>query len=122
MKHKTTIYMLALLFCGAITAPSCKDDDDNNEAPPVVADFDVSPVGAGNMVTFTNKSTGHASSEWNFGDESPVSTSNEATVTHTYPNAGTYHVTLTATASDGKQSSQQQDVVIETSDLSGLLT
>jgi hypothetical protein len=31
-------------------------------------------------------------------------------------------VTLTATASDGKQSSQQQDVVIETSDLSGLLT
>lgn len=120
MKQKLTIGLLALL-CGAIAMTSCKKDDDTKTATTVTADFDISPVGAKNLVTFTNKSTGHASSAWNFGDET-TSASNEATVTHTYPNAGTYHVTLTVTASDGTQASKQKDVVITASDLSGLLT
>jgi PKD repeat protein len=121
MKQKLTIYYLLALLCGAMTVTSCEKDDDNKTATTVTADFEISPVGAGNVVTFTNKSTGHASSAWNFGDEN-TSNSNEATVAHTYPIAGTYHVTLTVTASDGTQASKQKDVVIEQSDLSGLLT
>jgi PKD repeat protein len=119
MKRKLPIYLWATL-CGALTMTSCNNDDDKDDATKLTADFTFS-VGDNNLVTFTNTSSGsYASSEWNFGDESPVATTKDAT--HTYPKAGTYHVTLKITASDATEATKQQDVVIEHDDVSGLLT
>ena len=124
MKQKLTIWLLAFL-CGAVTITSCDKDDDNNgddnkTTTTLTADFTFS-VGDGNVVTFTNTSTGsYAASEWNFGDQSSVATTTNAT--HTYPTAGTYHVTLKITASDATEATKQKDVVIEHDDVSGLLT
>ncbi|MDR2814919.1 MAG: PKD domain-containing protein [Prevotellaceae bacterium] len=123
---KSTTYLMALA-CGAIMLTSCEKDADDNNADEgktptaITADFEFT-IGASNLVTFTNKSTGHSASSWNFGDGGAAVTDNNTTVTHTYPTNGTYHVTLTVTASDGSTASKQKDVVIENDDVSGLLT
>jgi hypothetical protein len=50
------------------------------------------------QVSFTNTSTNASSYTWNFGDGN---TSSDVNPTHTYANAGTYNVTLTAVSSQG---------------------
>jgi PKD repeat protein len=65
---------------------------------PVVANFNASVVNAktNQVINFTNASTGSATLSylWNFGDGV---TSTLTSPTHSYPTAGTYTVTLTAT-------------------------
>ncbi len=62
-------------------------------APFVHAQFIANPTNqcAGTPVVFTDQSTGADSWSWNFGDGG---TSNIPNPTHTYPNAGSYTVTL----------------------------
>ena len=120
MKRNFTACLWALL-CGALAITSCDNDDDNDKTTTTLtADFTFS-IGANNLVTFTNTSTGdYAASEWDFGDQTPAAATQNTT--HTYPTANTYHVTLKVTASDGTTDSKQKDVVIEHDDVSGLLT
>jgi len=64
----------------------------------------------GNIVTFTNTSTGSTSWLWNFGDGN---TSNAQNPVHTYSTTGTYTVTLTA-YNNGCLDSTQQTITILT--------
>lgn len=66
--------------------------------PLVVSFTSNSPVVLGHSSVFTNTTTGEApiSYEWDFGDGSEVST--VANPEHTYAEAGSYQVTLTATS------------------------
>jgi PKD repeat protein len=76
---------------------------------PPVASLVGSPTNAfvGQVVTFTNTSTGAVTnSVWNFGDTSPsVTNTSTATVSHTYTSVGTYSVSLTVTGPGGGPSS-----------------
>lgn len=69
----------------------------------------------GETVTFkdlsTDKNNDIVSWEWDFGDNSPVSTEREPT--HTFPGPGTYPVTLTVTDSDGQSSSFTLNQTVE---------
>jgi len=58
-------------------------------------------------VVFTNSSTDAVSYLWDFGDGN---TSTEENPSHTYSAAGTYLVCLTATAADGNESTECQEV------------
>jgi PKD domain/Domain of unknown function (DUF1735) len=53
----------------------------------------------GKKVTFTNASTFATNYSWNFGNNSPASSATQPI--YTYPNSGTYTVTLTATGITG---------------------
>jgi PKD repeat protein len=121
MRKNFKIGLLAL-GCSAIAFASCSNDDDSNTTTiELTADFTFSVDSTNNLVTFTNTSEGsYTASEWNFGDSSATATTTNAT--HTYAKAGTYHVTLTITASDGSANSKQQDVVIENDNVEALLT
>ena len=68
------------------------------------------PISPGTTVTFTNTSVGAFSYSWDFGDGSPPWPL--ANPTHTYNTAGTYTVTLTATAPNGCSSSNQQQIIV----------
>src|SRR6266545_4647100 len=80
--------------------------------PPVVtADFTASPT-SGNVpltVQFTDQSTGTITArDWNFGDGSAHSSTQNPS--HTYTNAGNYTVTLTVSGSGGATSSKSQTI------------
>src|SRR6266542_3346158 len=80
--------------------------------PPVVtADFTASPT-SGNVpltVQFTDQSTGTITGrDWNFGDGSAHSSTQNPS--HTYTNAGNYTVTLTVTGGGGATSSKSQTI------------
>lgn len=65
-------------------------------------------------VTFSNFTTGGVSYEWDFGDGSPVFTTNStADFTHTYTSFGTYTVTMTATHANGCTATATLTVVFE---------
>jgi carboxypeptidase T len=69
----------------------------------------VSPVTLGQTTVFTNTSSGSdLSYQWNFGDDSPIST--DTSPSHLYGAAGTYTVTLTVTNEVG--SSMMTNVVV----------
>ncbi|MBI1277003.1 MAG: PKD domain-containing protein, partial [Anaerolineaceae bacterium] len=62
-------------------------------------------------VTFTNASTGdNLVYTWDFGDGSPVSA--EQNPVHVYNQAGTYNVTLTATNSEGTNTTTPQSITV----------
>lgn len=62
-----------------------------------------SPVTLGQLINFSNNSTGtDLSFEWNFGDDSPINTTENPS--HLYGAAGDYTVILTATNSLGSDS------------------
>jgi PKD repeat protein len=86
---------------------ACKEDE---EEPEVIASF-TSAVDPNDFMTinFTNESTGYETLSWNFGDNSAASS--EENPSHTYPDLGTYTVTLTAT-NGGVTDSFQADVTI----------
>src|SRR6266545_389453 len=80
--------------------------------PPVVtADFTASPT-SGNVpltVQFTDQSTGTITArDWNFGDGSAHSSTQNPS--HTYTNAGNYTVTLTVSGGGGATSSKSQTI------------
>ncbi len=66
------------------------------QLPITVADFDVQPTGCtDNIIQFQNSSTYALSYQWNFGDGSPVSTSQNPQ--HTYDEPGIYEINLIVT-------------------------
>ena len=65
-------------------------------------------------VTFSNFTTGAVSYEWDFGDGSPLFTTNSlASFTHDYTSYGTFTVTMTATHANGCQTSETLTVIFE---------
>ena len=84
-----------------------------NPPPPVVANFTAAPTnGAAPLaVTFANSSSGASSYDWNFGDGSSNAVVNPA---HTYTNAGTYSVTLTAVGAGGTNSLTRTNYIVVT--------
>lgn len=92
-----TMRLLPLL--AVIVFISCGDDDGTvtpSGPDPVAAfSFEANEL----VVTFTNNSTNATSFEWNFGDGSDAST--EESPVHTYAEAGSYTVTLTAKNDEG---------------------
>jgi PKD repeat protein len=90
---KTNLIILIVALIAAVNFSSCKKD--SSEPEPFVF-YSVSVDGA--TVTFTNKSEGAASYEWDFGDGT---TSTEESPVHTYPGKGKYVPTLYATAANG---------------------
>ncbi|MBN1994708.1 MAG: PKD domain-containing protein, partial [Anaerolineae bacterium] len=82
------------------------------QGPPAAA-FSATPLnGAAPLtVTFTNNSTNATSYEWNFGDGI---TSTLPSPTHTYPTAGVYTVSLTATGPAGFDTLTQTNYITVT--------
>lgn len=81
-----------ILFCIASTiliTVSCKKSDPSSGTKAVF-----SYIADGFKVNFTNFSTNTSEYEWDFGDQSPVSTLSNPT--HVFPQKGQYLVTLTA--------------------------
>jgi PKD repeat protein len=83
-------------------------------SPTVSVNFNWSPKShnLGFPINFTASVSGGASPytyAWNFGDGSPIITGLPA-VTHTYPVAGTYNVSLAATDTNGVSGSQTKQV------------
>lgn len=82
-------------------------------SPPPVASFSGSPTSgpAPLTVNFSNSSTGATNYNWNFGDGSSNAVANPA---HTYTNAGTYSVTLTAVGAGGTNSLTRPNYIVVT--------
>lgn len=81
-----------------------------------VADFDAVIQVPNNLtVKFTSKSKNAKSIIWDFGDQSAVS--NDAEVTHTYAQPGTYKVTLSIKSSTGYESTKGMDVTVTPVDI-----
>jgi PKD repeat protein len=80
--------------------------------PDPVADFSMDKTTADmdETITFTNLSQNASSYAWSFGDGA---TSTEANPTHSYAEAGTYTVQLTATGPGGASNSTTRSVTIE---------
>ncbi len=77
-------------------------------AAPLVAGFSAQPNGLD--VQFTNQSTGDVTSvTWDFGDGT---TSTDVSPLHTYAGGGTYAVTLTIGAADGRSNQTSQQVTV----------
>jgi len=89
----TNLIILIVALIAAVNFSSCKKD--SSEPAPFVF-YSVSVDGP--TVTFTNKSEGAASCEWDFGDGT---TSTEESPVHTYPGKGKYVPTLYAIAANG---------------------
>jgi PKD repeat protein len=88
-----TILIVALI--AAVNFASCKKD---STKPGPFVFYSVSVDGA--TVTFTNKSTGAETYEWDFGDGT---TSTDENPVHTYPGKGKYVPTLYATTASGEK-------------------
>jgi hypothetical protein len=97
---------------------SCSEDDD--PLPSAEPSFEVITANpeVGMPVKFGNLSKNASSYEWNFGDGSATSTA--VSPTHTYDDAGTYMVTLTATTEDDQVSKDSMQVKIGQRLLTGI--
>ena len=99
--------MAALLMI----ANSCKKHDDPTPPSGVTASFQYAIDETDFLkVTFSNFSTNAASYLWNFGDGSATST--EKNPVHTFEEAGTYTVVLTAKGADNATSTKSVDVTV----------
>jgi PKD repeat protein len=83
-----------------------------NPPPPTVS-FTGSPTNGAVPLTvnFANASSGATNYSWNFGDGNASATLNPA---HTYTNAGTYTVTLTAVGAGGTNSLARANYIVVT--------
>ena len=79
--------------------------------PSPTASFNATTVCQGNPTQFTSTSTGQGidSYQWNFGDNQTGTGQN---ATHTYAQAGTYHVTLTVQSAGGCSDQTTQTVTV----------
>lgn len=71
--------------------------------------FSASNTCLGTAMSFTNNSTGASTYSWNFDDGN---SSTSSAPSHTYTNAGSYNVELTAKTSQGCESSTSNNVVV----------
>ena len=75
------------------------------------ATFTDAPVNVGDALKFTNVSeNGPTTFSWNFGDASPLVTTQNAT--HTYTQAGTYIVFFTAGNADGQVTAEELTITV----------
>ncbi len=82
---------------------TAEEDDDDHVAPETI-----------NFTANVSGGTGQSSTvNWNFGDDSEES--DEESVVHTFDEAGTYNVTLTATDSNGETASDTLEITVEES-------
>ncbi len=113
-KTKTELFLRNIfLFLGVfsfLTFVSCKEEEDEPtpEAPVASFQYEVSDDSF-LMVTFSNFSQNADSYSWNFGDGQ---TSTEENPTHTYAEAGSYTVVLTASNSEGATANFSQTIEI----------
>ncbi len=97
----------------SLLAFSCSDDAVSTDT---VASFQFeADVDNFLTVNFTNFSINADSYSWDFGDGSAASTDEDPS--HTYEEAGTYTVALTATGAGGDESVKEEEVVITDPDL-----
>ena len=120
--NKNIFYMMALFFSIAIIT-SCGDDDDVTPVvPPTPDPSEVLPsftsqVDADNSLTysFTNNSVVNGitdrsfTSSWDFGG---AGTSTDESPTFTFPDEGTFTVTLTVTATDGVVGTAEETIEV----------
>ena len=86
--------------------PTPEPTDPPGKPPRVDFGFSVD----GLRVSFSNRTKGADHWEWDFGDGQ---TSTARKPSHTYAEAGTFTVTLTAWATDGSVASETQDVTVD---------
>ncbi len=100
---KWSLMMVAVLSMCVISACKKDDDDDDGGDGAPVASFQYE-VSASDYLTvsFTNYSTGATGYSWDFGDGN---SSTEENPTHTYSEAGTYDIVLTASKTGASSSS-----------------
>ncbi len=112
-KQTVSLFKMAWLMV-SLTAvafiSSCGGDDPDDEAEAPIASFQFE-VDSENFleVAFTNFSQNAVSYSWNFGDGN---TSTDEDPVHTYAEADTYTVVLTATGEDGTTDTFEEDVTI----------
>lgn len=109
---KLTKLWYILLVVPFVFSTSCKKKDEPAAGPVASFQFEVDETNF-LLVSFSNFSQNATSYSWNFGDSE---TSTDENPTHEYATAGTYTVTLTATASDGTTSVKEQDVELSDPD------
>ena len=114
MKNLYKLFALSFIVAFAF---SCKDD----ELPLPVADFTTDPgvPEVGVPIMFENLTLNAASYIWDFGDDSdPVA---DISPSHTYDEAGTYTVVLTATTQDGQSIPFAQEIDVKERLLTGFI-
>jgi PKD repeat protein len=87
--------IFTMLVLTAVIFTACNDDE---KKPLPDASFSFVASGDGRTIQFTNESTDALTYSWAFGDGQ---TSTEVSPSHTYPDFGTFNVTLTATGDGG---------------------
>ncbi|MCR9253517.1 MAG: PKD domain-containing protein, partial [bacterium] len=85
-----------IALVGLVILSSCGDDEPGTEENPPIASFGTEIDGL--EVSFVNASVDATSYSWDFGDDN---TSTDENPTHTYSEAGSFTVTLTATNEAG---------------------
>ncbi|MGE0077190.1 MAG: LamG-like jellyroll fold domain-containing protein [Bacteroidales bacterium] len=71
-------------------------------------------TGLASTIKNTIPSVGLVNWEWDFGDNSPVSTTGDSIFVHGFPTLGNYKITLTATGSNGCSAKAIHNVVVTT--------
>ena len=99
---------------GNVIADAVMISDASN--PPIVLEADFYSYNRSGSApfdtSFSNLSTGDDETKtWNFGDGSPTVQTTNNSITHTYPNDGTYTVSLTVSGSGGSDSVTKADYI-----------
>lgn len=94
-KFRLIAGILTLIGLTAVIFTACKEEEDK---PLPDASFSFTASGDGRTIQFTNESTEALTYLWAFGDGQ---TSTEASPLHTYPDFGTFSISLTATGDGG---------------------
>lgn len=101
-------YIAGSLIASAMVMSSCKKTDLELQGSPSVADFSFLQSAASDtlpypyIVNFTNNSSEEFLYQWNFGDNSALSS--QKNPTHTFRVGGSYNVTLTTVGTNGNNS------------------
>jgi PKD repeat protein len=105
---QTKWLIAAVLLMGIVLINACKTDEPEPSDDPIASfQFEVD-VDNFLLVAFSNFSQNAVSYAWDFGDGN---TSTEESPSHTYAEAGTFTVTLTATGAEGTTPSSKSETV-----------